>query len=54
VLLPGLLSATGQRRKLVVLLAFGGLTYYAHAGPDELALLEEQAGRLGGAGRESF
>jgi predicted nucleic acid-binding protein len=33
---------------LVVLLAFGGLTYYAHAGPDELALLEEQAGRLGG------
>jgi predicted nucleic acid-binding protein len=31
-----------------VLLAYGGLSYYARAGPDELELLEEEARRLGG------
>jgi predicted nucleic acid-binding protein len=48
VLLPGLLSAAGQRRKLLVLLAYGGLNYYARVGHDELELLREEAGRLGG------
>lgn len=48
VLLPGLLSPAGQRRKLLVLLAYGGLNYYARVGLDELELLEEQAGRSGG------
>jgi predicted nucleic acid-binding protein len=48
VLLPGLLSARGQRRKLLVLLAYGGLNYYARVGLDELELLQELAGRSGG------
>jgi predicted nucleic acid-binding protein len=48
VLLPGLLSPAGQRRKLLVLLAYGGLSYYIRVGLDELRLLEELAGRSGG------
>jgi predicted nucleic acid-binding protein len=48
VLLPGLLSAGGQRRKLLVLLAYGGLNYFARVGLDELELIEELAARLGG------
>jgi hypothetical protein len=48
VLLPGLLSAAGQRRKLLVLFAYGGLGYFIRLGLDELRLLEEVAGRSGG------
>lgn len=32
-----------------MLLAYGGLNYYAHVGHEELALLRQEAGRLGGA-----
>jgi predicted nucleic acid-binding protein len=48
VLLPGLLSPAGQRRKLLVLFAYGGLNYYARVGLDELELIEEHARRSGG------
>jgi predicted nucleic acid-binding protein len=58
VLLPGLLSPAGQRRKLLVLLAYGGLSYYARVGLDELELLQEQArrgaGELGGPSIEEL
>jgi predicted nucleic acid-binding protein len=47
VLLPGLLSPAGQRRKLLTLLAYGGLTYYTRVGLDELELLREQAEHAG-------
>ena len=46
-LLPGLLSATGQRRRLLVVLAYGAAAYYARFGKDEAAALEQRAARSG-------
>lgn len=46
-LLPGLLSATGQRRRLLVVLAYGAACYYARFGEDEAAALEQLAARSG-------
>lgn len=46
-LLPGLLSATGQRRRLLVVLAYGAASYYARFGKDEAAALEQRAARNG-------
>lgn len=44
-LLPGLLSAAGQRRRLLVVLAYGAASYYARFGEDEAAALEQLAER---------
>jgi len=44
-LLPGLLSAAGQRRRLLVVLAYGAASYYARFGEDEAAALEQFAER---------
>jgi predicted nucleic acid-binding protein len=49
VLLPGLLAAGGQRRKLLVLCAYGALNYFTRVGPDELELVREQAVHAGAA-----
>lgn len=46
-ILPALLSPAGQRRKLLVLLAYRGLNYYTRVGLDELQLLRQEAERAG-------
>lgn len=46
-LLPGLLSAAGQRRGLLVVLAYGAACCYARFGEDEAASLEQLAARGG-------
>lgn len=46
-LLPGLLSAAGQRRRLLVVLAYGAACYYARFGEDEAVALEQLATRSG-------
>jgi predicted nucleic acid-binding protein len=47
VLLPGLLAPKGQRRKLLVLCAYGALNYFTRVGLDELELVREQAEHAG-------
>jgi len=47
-LLPGLLSPSGQRRRLLVVFAYGAASYYARLGTDEAAEVESLAATAGG------
>jgi predicted nucleic acid-binding protein len=48
-LLPALFSPSGRRRKFLVLVGYAALSHYARTGPDDLDLMEHEAGASGGS-----